>query len=273
MNTNAHGSAGKSERDARERLDGRVIVVTGSTQGLGEGIALRCAELGAAGVVLTGRNEAKGLKVAQAIDAKGTNALFVRADLESVEDCKKIIREADARFGRIDGLVNSAATTERGSLDATSVELWDRMMNLNVRAPFVLTQEAARVMKRNGRGGSVVNILSMSANGGQPFLCAYSTSKGALATLTKNNALGLRPDRIRVNGLRIGWMETPGEHAIQAKDGKPADWLEGTKAQPFGRILSVADVAGLTTWLLADAGEMMTGSLIDFDQNVVGAYE
>lgn len=265
----------RATSETRERLDGRVVVVTGSTQGLGEGIALRCAALGAAGVVITGRHEARGRAVARAVEANGgaSKALFVRAELESVEDCRRIVREADARFGRIDGLVNSAATTERGSLDATSVELWDRMMNLNVRAPFVLTQEVARVMKRNGRGGSIVNILSMSANGGQPFLCAYSTSKGALATLTKNNAMALRAERIRVNGLRIGWMETPGEHAIQAKDGSPADWIEGTRSEPFGRILSVADVAGLTTWLLADSGEMMTGSLIDFDQNVVGAYQ
>jgi NAD(P)-dependent dehydrogenase (short-subunit alcohol dehydrogenase family) len=124
------------------------------------------------------------------------------------------------------------------------------------------------------KGGSIVNILSMSANGGQPFLFAYSTSKGALATLTKNNALALRKDRIRVNGLRIGWMETPGEHAIQKSDGNPANWLDlAAPKQPFGRILSVDDVAGLTHWLLADAGEMMTGSLIDFDQNVIGAYE
>jgi NAD(P)-dependent dehydrogenase (short-subunit alcohol dehydrogenase family) len=154
------------------------------------------------------------------------------------------------------------------------VELWDRTMALNVRAPFLLTQEAVRVMKRGGRGGSIVNILSMSANGGQPFLCAYSTSKGALATLTKNNAHALRKDRIRVNGLRIGWMETPGEHAIQAKDGNPPDWLEkAAPKQPFGRILSVDDVAGLTLWLLSKDGEMMTGSLIDFDQSVIGAYD
>lgn len=257
----------------KERLDGRVIIVTGSTQGLGEAIALRCAEKGAAGIVITGRSEDKGRKVAQAIEAKGSKALFVRADLEQVDDCRRIVHDADKKFGRVDGLVNSAATTDRGHLDNTSVELWDRTMSLNVRAPFLLTQESARVMKRNGRGGSIVNILSMSANGGQPFLCAYSTSKGALATLTKNNALALRPDRIRVNGLRIGWMETPGEHAIQQKDGKPANWLDETKRQPFGRILSVDDVAGLTVWLLADTGEMMTGSLIDFDQNIIGAYE
>lgn len=260
--------------DLTPKLTGKVVVVTGSTQGLGEAIALGCAEAGALGVVVTGRSADHGAKVCAALEERGTRALFVRADLERVDDCRRIIVETDERFGRVDGLVNSAASTERGHLDDTSVELWDRMMALNVRAPFLLTQEAVRVMKRVGQGGSIVNILSMSANGGQPFLCAYSTSKGALATLTKNNANALRKDKIRVNGLRIGWMETPGEHAIQQKDGNPKNWLElAAPKQPFGRILSVDDVAGLTLWLLGKSGEMMTGSLIDFDQNVIGAYD
>ena len=257
-----------------KKLAGKVIVVTGSTQGLGEAIVLACADAGALGVVVAGRSAHKGAKVCAALEEKGARALFVQADLERVDDCRRIIEQADQRFGRVDGLVNSAATTDRGHLDDTSVELWDRTMALNVRAPFLLTQSAVRVMKRAGQGGSIVNILSMSANGGQPFLCAYSTSKGALATLTKNNAFALRKDKIRVNGLRIGWMETPGEHAIQAKDGKPTNWLElAATQQPFGRILSVDDVAGLTLWLLSQDGEMMTGSLIDFDQSVIGAYD
>ncbi len=259
---------------AAATLSGKVVVVTGSTQGLGEAIALGCAEAGALGVVVTGRSTDKGARVCSALEERGARALFVPADLERVDDCRRIIDTADERFGRIDGLVNSAATTDRGHLHDTSVELWDRTMALNVRAPFLLTQGAVRVMQRVGEGGSIVNILSMSANGGQPFLCAYSTSKGALATLTKNNAHALRRDRIRVNGLRIGWMETPGEHAIQAKDGNPKNWLElAAPKQPFGRILSVDDVAGLTLWLLSGAGSMMTGSVIDFDQNVIGAYD
>jgi NAD(P)-dependent dehydrogenase (short-subunit alcohol dehydrogenase family) len=261
------------------RFDGRVYIVTGSTQGLGEGICRRLADEGAAGIVVTGRNESRGHAVCASLAASGTSALFVRADLEHVDDCRAVVQQARDRFGRIDGLVNSAATTDRGTLENTSVELWDRTMNLNVRAPFLLTQEAVRVMKRGiaagtQRGGSIVNILSMSANGGQPFLCPYSTSKGALATLTKNNAFALRRDRIRVNGLQIGWMDTPAEHLIQQKDGNPPNWLELANARvPFGRILSVDDVAGLTLWLLSDDGEMMTGALIDFDQNVIGAFD
>jgi NAD(P)-dependent dehydrogenase (short-subunit alcohol dehydrogenase family) len=256
------------------QVNGQVFVVTGSTQGLGEAIALHLAELGAHGVVITGRDEAKGQKVAAAVEAKGAKALFVRAELTQVDDCRRVVREADAKFKRIDGLVNSAASTARGTLDDTTVEAWDAMFALNTRAPFLLMQQAVRVMKREGRGGSIVNILSMSAHGGQPFLTAYVASKGALAVLTKNVAHALRKDRIRVNGLNIGWMETPAEHAIQASDGAPKNWLElAAKRLPFGRILNPREVAVMTGLLLSKDGEMITGSLIDFDQNVIGAYD
>jgi NAD(P)-dependent dehydrogenase (short-subunit alcohol dehydrogenase family) len=255
------------------RLRDRVVVVTGGTQGLGEAIALRCADEGAHAVVVCGRNAEQGRAVAAKLEQKGTRSLYVPADLSRVEDCRAVIAQADQRFKRIDGLVNSAASTARGTLDGTTVDAWDAMFDLNVRAPFLLTQEAARVMKREGRGGSIVNVQSQSAHGGQPFLCAYSTSKGALATFTKNAAHALRGDRIRVNGLNIGWMETPGEHAIQASDGKPQDWLQQAEPlQPFGRILRPGEVASLCVWMLSDDGMMMTGSNVDFDQNVQGAY-
>jgi NAD(P)-dependent dehydrogenase (short-subunit alcohol dehydrogenase family) len=129
-------------------------------------------------------------------------------------------------------------------------------------------------MKKRGRGGSIVNIISMSGHGGQPFLVPYSTSKGALATFTKNIAYGLRKDRIRVNGIMLGWTSTPGEDVIQKEEGAPSDWLEKAEArQPFGRLIRPRDVATLVTHLVSDDGEMITGSLIDLDQNIVGAYD
>jgi NAD(P)-dependent dehydrogenase (short-subunit alcohol dehydrogenase family) len=184
-----------------------------------------------------------------------------------------VVQQADEVFGRIDGLVNAAALTARGTLEDTTVELWDKMFAINTRAPFILMQEAVRVMKRLGQGGSIVNILSMAAHGGQPKLTPYSVSKGALATLTKNAANALRYDRIRVNGLNIGWMATPNEHLVQRKEGQPEDWLERADARmPFKRILRPRDVAGLTAYLLSDEAELMTGALIDFDQYVMGIY-
>ena len=212
--------------------------------------------------------------MAKAISSSGCPTLFVAGDLGDERLCRDFVAQAEARFKRIDGLVNAAGLTDRGTIENTSVELWDRLFAVNVRAPFILTQEVVRRLERYKRPGSIVNIITRSSHGGQPFLTAYSSSKGALATLTKNVANAVRQHRIRVNGLNIGWMDTPGEHAIKLREGQPQDWLQRAEAtQPFGRLLKPHDVATLTVYLLSDAAEMMTGALIDFDQNVMGAYD
>lgn len=251
-------------------LTGKVCVVTGGTQGLGEAIARLFAARGAEAVVLCGRNRERGQAVAESLDVR---ARFVAVDLARVEDCRRVIGEADRVFGRLDVLVNAAAITDRGTILDTSPELFDTMFAVNVRAPFFLMQHAARLMRRDGVAGTMVNIQSMSAHGGQSFIAAYCASKGALSTLTKNAAFSLMPDRIRVNGLNIGWMDSPGEAAIQAKyhDAEPG-WLAQAEAkQPFGRLIKPDEVARAVAYLASDESGLMTGSVIDFDQQVVGA--
>jgi NAD(P)-dependent dehydrogenase (short-subunit alcohol dehydrogenase family) len=255
-------------------MEGKVIIVTGGTQGLGEGIARHLADLGAAGLVICGRNQERGQIVAADLEQAGCESVYVPTDLAVEADCRRVVQVCDERFGRVNGLVNAAGMTTRGTLDDTSVALWDEMFAVNARAPFILMQESVRIMKREGQGGSIVNIGSMSAYGGQPFITAYCASKGALATLTKNAAHSLRYDRIRVNDINIGWMLTPNEEAVQKAMGQPENWLELAEAEkPFKRILRPRDVAGMTAYLLSDEAEMMTGSLIDFDQNVIGNYD
>jgi NAD(P)-dependent dehydrogenase (short-subunit alcohol dehydrogenase family) len=253
----------------------KVYVVTGGTQGLGEAIARRLAADGAAGIVIAGRSEPRGRAVEKALAAAGAQALFVPAELADLEQVRRITAEADRRFGRIDGLVNAAALTDRGTILSTDPELYERLMNVNVRAPFFLMQEATRIMLREGIGGAIVNILSMSAHGGQSFLTVYSASKAALAAMTRNVAFSLLPKRIRVNGLNIGWMDTPGEHGIQKRaHDAPADWLEKAEAgRPFGRLLKPDEVAGAVAFLLGPQSGMMTGSLIDMDQQVLGCAD
>jgi NAD(P)-dependent dehydrogenase (short-subunit alcohol dehydrogenase family) len=245
---------------ANQRLDGRRIVVTGSTQGLGAAIARRAAALGAE-LVITGRDRERGEAVATELDAT-----FVAADLTDPEACRDIMRACD----RVDGLVNAAGLSSRGTLDDTSVELWDRLFAINARAPFILMQEAARRMPD---GGSIVNIITMASHGGEPVLTGYAASKGALATLTRNAGYALQPRRIRVNGLNIGWTATEGEHGVQTETGQAADWLqEADASRPLGRLLRPQDIAPMVTYLLSDASAMVTGSVIDFDQTVLGPY-
>jgi NAD(P)-dependent dehydrogenase (short-subunit alcohol dehydrogenase family) len=264
-----------AESDLSKQFAGNYAVVTGGTQGLGEAIARLFAERGAAGLVICGRNRERGEAVAAEIAAGGCAAHYVRADLERVEDCRTVIARADAAFGTLHALVNVAAVTDRGTILDTSPELFDRMFALNVRAPFFLMQDAAKIMRRERTEGAIVNILSMSSHGGQPFIAAYCASKGALATLTRNTGYALMRDRIRVNGLNIGWMDTPAEHTIQTDyHGRPDNWLaEAERVQPFGRLLKTREVARAVAFLCSAESGLMTGSLVDFDQSILGAYE
>jgi NAD(P)-dependent dehydrogenase (short-subunit alcohol dehydrogenase family) len=253
-------------------LSGKIGVVTGGSQGVGEAIARLFAERGAAGLVICGRNAAKGERVAEEISATGCPAHFVTADLSKVAECRNVIGEADHRFGRIDTLVNAAGLSDRGNIFDTTEERFNEIFDVNVRAPFFLIQGAALIMRREKIQGSIVNIQSMSAHGGQPFISAYCASKGALATLTRNVAHSLLKHRIRVNGLNIGWMSTPGEDRImKTYHGKTDGWLEeAVKSRPFGRLIDPKEVARACAYLASDESGLMTGSNIDFDQNVVG---
>ena len=257
------------------QLGGKVAVVTGGTQGLGEAIARLFAARGAAGLVICGRQSDKGEAVAADLTAQGCRTVFVRADLARVDDARADDAAAERAFGRIDALVNAAGITDRGTIFDTSPELFDRIVAVNLRAPFFLMQEAAKLMRRERVEGAMVNILSMSAHGGQPFLTPYSMSKGALATLTKNAAFSLMPWRIRVNALNIGWMNTPGEDRIMRTVHGAADgWLEKAAAeQPFGRLIEPDEVARACAFLCSAESGLMTGAVIDFDQSVVGCYE
>jgi NAD(P)-dependent dehydrogenase (short-subunit alcohol dehydrogenase family) len=257
----------------RDLFAGRVALVTGGTQGLGEAVARALAREGAGGVAVVGRHEERGRQVAAALGAQGSEALFVRADLRDPDDCLAVVPAVLERFGRVDGLVNAAGSTARGTLAETTVELFDEIMAVNVRAPMLLMQGVVSDLRSRGQGGSIVNVLSMSGHGGQPYLAAYSASKAALGALTKNVAHAHRHDRIRVNGLNLGWTDTPNEHRVQRQvHGRSEDWLEeAASTLPMGRLADPDEVADLVAFLLSERSGVMTGSLIDYHQEVVGA--
>ncbi|WP_373503941.1 SDR family oxidoreductase [Aestuariivirga sp.] len=254
-------------------MDGKIAVVTGSTQGLGETIAHLFADRGVKGLVIAGRNTKNGARVKSDLEKKGVKTIYVEADLAKLEDARKLVATCDTEFGKIDALVNAAAITDRGSIWDTTPELYDRMFDINVKAPFFLMQDALHLMKRSKTSGTIVNILSMSGHGGQSFITAYCGSKGALAVLTKNAAYSVMNYRIRINGLNIGWMDTPGEDRIMKTyhDADP-DWLKKAEAgRPFGRLLKPTEVARAVAYLSSEESGLMTGSIIDFDQQVLGS--
>ena len=257
------------------RIDGKIAVITGGTQGLGAAIARQLAEAGAAGIVLVGRGREKGEKVATEIsESFGIDVRMVAADLGNLEDVHRIMAETDNAFGRVDILVNAAGLTDRGNILNTSAELFDSMFAVNVRAPFFLMQDAAKIMIREGVEGRIVNIGSMSEHAGQPFLCPYSASKGALATLTRNAGFALMRNRIHVNQLSIGWMNSDHERKlIEFETGDPHFIDRAAAAKPFGRILDPKEVAKAVLWMASNDSGMMTGTIVNFDQSIWGAYD
>ncbi|ABQ31518.1 SDR family oxidoreductase [Acidiphilium cryptum] len=258
------------------QLSGKIAIVSGGTQGLGLAIARLFAERDAAGLVTCGRSREKGEARAREIsEATGARVIFVQADLGQVEDCRAVVAAADTAFGRVDVLVNAAAITDRGTIIDTSPDLFDRMFAVNVRGPFFLMQDAIRIMRRENTEGTIVNICSMSAKAGQPFISAYCASKGALATLTQNTAYALLRNRIRVNGLNIGWMASDGEHRVQTEfHGASENWLADAAAQqPFGRLIDPTEVARAVAFLSSAESGLMTGAIVNFDQSVWGAYD
>jgi NAD(P)-dependent dehydrogenase (short-subunit alcohol dehydrogenase family) len=259
----AHGFAGK------------VAVVTGGTQGVGEGVARLMAARGAEGLVLCGRNAERGDALARELTDGGCRTIFVQADLEKVADGQNVIDQAEKAFGRLDCLINCAAATDRGTIENTTEEVWDKLFNLNVKSQFFMAQRAIEVMRRHKIEGTIVNIGTIVAHGGPPFLIPYSSSKGALSIMTRAIANAVKRDRIRMNTLNIGWTNTPREHIVQTEvHDRPGTWLElASREQPFGRLIEIDDVARAVAFLASPESGLMTGAVIDFDQTINGTMD
>jgi NAD(P)-dependent dehydrogenase (short-subunit alcohol dehydrogenase family) len=254
------------------RFDDRVVLVTGAAQGVGRAIALAVARAGAAGVMISDRDVANAEAALAELRATGTPADFVAADLAAPDAADVIFAAALKRFGRVDGLVNAAGLTNRGGAGDATPETWELLFGVNARAPFFLMQRLVNHLVERRAGGSIVNILSINAYGGLGELAVYSASKAALSLLTRNLAHTHRFDRIRANGINLGWAETPGEHHMQAVVlGKGPGWIDEARAsQPFGRLIVPEDVARLAAYLLSDASIPIMGAVVDMEQWVSG---
>src|SRR4029450_9908768 len=189
-------------------------------------------------------------------------------DVSVEADCRALIDRTIEAYGRIDVLVNNVGLSTRGTIENTTVELWDQLFAVNVRSAFICMQQAVRYMKERQRG-AIVNIGSGKANIGEPKPLAYSATKGALMTLTKNTASYLNRYRIRVNQLNVGWTLTPNENRVKIEEeGKGPDWVEAAvKTRPFGRLLLPRDIALAALYLASDESACVTGSVLDLEQH------
>lgn len=236
-------------------LAGKVVIVTGAASGIGAAVA--AAILAEGGQVCPTDREATGAGIL--------------ADLADPDSAGRIVTTCIDRFGRVDGLVNAAGLTTRGSMLTGSAAIWDQLFAVNARAGFLLMQAVIADLTARGAAGAIVNILSMNAHCGIPELAIYSASKGAMATLTRNAAHAHMADRIRVNGINLGWVATPTEDRLQTALHGP-DWQAQAAADlPLKRLVTAEEAARLAVFLLGDASIPMSGAVIDFEQKVAGA--
>jgi len=247
-------------------LSGRVAVVTGSTQGLGAAIAKLFVDAGAR-VVLSGRSAQKGEEVRRRL---GPKAIFQQTDLANAEDCRALIDAALRTYDGIDILVNSAADTSRSTVDDLTPEFLDHQLAVNLKAPLLLARFAAASLRK--RRGVILNIGSVNAFMGEPKLLAYSASKGALQTASRNLANALKYDRVRVYCLNLGWMDSEGERAVLAGLGHPADFIDRQgKRWPLERPLRPTEVAEVCLFLASEKAAPFSGTVIELEQFPTGA--
>lgn len=250
-------------------LQDLVIVVTGSTSGIGAGIVSFCLKQGAKIVLHGTRAENVAEKVAELQAEYGADRVTgIHANLLDRDAPQKIIGKALDYFGTLDGLVNNAGIFPRNDIGSASHDSFDTIFDVNARAPLFLCQEAVKIFKDQNKPGSIVNIGSINAHCGQTDILIYSMSKGALQTMTRNLGDALGTDKIRVNQLNVGWTYTEGEHKTQTSLGASEDWLDHVPETfaPSGTLLTPADIAHHTAFWLSPLSAPVNGSVYEIEQ-------
>ena len=236
-------------------LSGKVALVTGSSKGIGAGIAKRLAADGASVIVNYTRSAEDAEVVVQAIAAAGGKAFAVKADIGKPEQIQPLVDAAVKHFGRLDILVNNAGIYQVDSLESLSAQSIDEHFNINVRGLLLVTQAAARVLPA---GGVIVNISSGVAKSPLPMVHVYCATKGAVDTLTRTLGAELGPRQIRVVGIAPGFVATEG-NAESAKD--MTDYLVGKT--PLGRVGQPSDIAAAVSYAVSEDAAWVTGTTID----------
>lgn len=252
-----------------KRLQNKAIVITGSTYGIGTGIARMLVQEGAA-VVLSGRNDQEGRKLQDELTLAGGKALFIRTDISSVKDCNWLVDETVRTYGRIDGLINNAGIFPHIPFMETDEKTFDSVMSVNAKGPFFCTKQALTYMIKQC-SGSIVNIGTTHWKLGADTLPAYGMSKGALHTMTQHVGYHFAKYGIRCNWVTVGWVLTPGELKRVEEAGHDLDWLKTLAKEriPSGSMQTEEDIAYACVYLLSDESKQVTCT----DIEVTGGFQ
>ncbi|TET12709.1 MAG: SDR family oxidoreductase [Dehalococcoidia bacterium] len=250
-------------------LTGKGAIVTGAAMGIGQAIASRLAEAGA-GVMITDINPEAASQTVEQIMARGGKARAIHADATSADDANKAVEATVESFGRLDILVNNAGIYPFSPILEISEEMWNKVLDINLKGVYSYSQAAAREMVRAGHGGKIVNIASMEGLHPREQLAAYVASKGGMIMLTKAMALELATHNILINAIAPGGVWTPGTEALARQTEASGIPLEGAMDTymarvPLGRFAEPDDVAKVVLFLASAAADYMTGSVLLVD--------
>ncbi|MBY5957146.1 SDR family oxidoreductase [Membranicola marinus] len=246
------------------RLQDKVVLVTGSTTGIGKAIARKCVEEGAR-VIVHGRDKSSGEDVVKELGVNKT--LLVLDDLSDGASARRIIDQSVNHFGKLDIIVNNAAFVASSNIDTTDASLLNDVFSVNTFTPFLLIKEALEQLSENR--GAVLNIGSVNAWAGEPNLLAYSMSKGAMMTMTRNLGDALfREHGVRVNQINPGWILTEKEIERKRSHGMSDDWYKELPSMyaPAGRIIWPEEIANSVIYWISDECGPITGQVVELEQ-------
>jgi 2-deoxy-D-gluconate 3-dehydrogenase len=242
------------------RLKNKVAVVTGGANGIGEAYSKGMAAEGAA-VVIVDIDEKQGDRIVGEIEKGGGKAMFVRTDISRKQDAEKMIRATVDRFGSVDVLVNNAGILLSAPIEETTEEMWDKLFAVNVKGLFFCSQAAA-IQMRKQKSGKIINISSIAAIGAQAGICAYSSTKGAVLTMTKVFALELVSDNVQVNAILPGTTDTGMAKAAMVNP----EWTKMiTAGIPMKRLGRTKDLLGAVVYFASSDSDYCTGQTLIVD--------
>jgi len=242
------------------RLENKVAIVTGGANGIGEAYSTGIASQGAS-VVIADIDEQRGKKIVDEIEKSGSKALFVQTDVSKKKDAEKMVKATVDRFGSIDILVNNAGILYTAPFEKTTEQMWDKLFAVNVKGVFFCSQ-AVTIEMRKRKKGKIINISSIAAIGAQASLSAYSSTKGAVLTMTRVFALELAGDNVQVNAILPGTTDTGMAKAAMVDP----EWTRQiTEGIPMKRLGETRDLLGAVLFFASSDSDYCTGQTLIVD--------